>query len=406
MTTAPAYYHYLPYIILYFFLNNVFLPEGLLYTALLTPLFIYWIYKKGRLKNMLKWSLLIIIPIPFHIYSGIDSGTYLRSTFLIATVWIFLFTALMAVRALNNDIQTIFKKMLLINTVLVAIAVLILPFTTLRGFLWNSTPISPNIPPFPRLDILGYEPSHYALLMAPVFMFFVFMAIAGKLKHSFLYVMACLLPLLISFSFGVIGAFTIALIIGVIIFHASFPRANLQILAYSLLMLIVVFIAVNWIWPSNPFWLRINNIFAGADTSAKGRLLDSFMFAGDLIVQHNPVFGVGPGQVKVLAHDLIINHYQYTGEFAEVVRIPNSMGEILATYGIYGFVLKIFFEIYFFIRTKVFHNLFALGLFVFIFIYQFTGSYIVNVAELGIWALVFSYRPEIFQKQIDPSAAS
>jgi hypothetical protein len=100
----------------------------------------------------------------------------------------------------------------------------------------------------------------------------------------------------------------------------------------------------------------------------------------------------------VLGHDLIINFYQYTGEFAEVVRIPNSMGEMLATYGIYGFAMKLVLEIYFFIRTRVYLNLFALALFVFIFIYQFTGSFLVNVAELGIWAMVFACRPPDLQR--------
>jgi len=164
-----------------------------------------------------------------------------------------------------------------------------------------------------------------------------------------------------------------------------------------LLAAVVVFIAINWIFPSNPFWLRVSNILSGSDTSAKGRLFDSFMFAGDLIAKHNYWFGVGPGQVKILAHDLIINHYQYTGNFADVVRIPNSMAEMLATYGIFGFILKLFIEIYYFVKTKVYSNVYALGLFVFIFVYQFTGSFVVNIAEIGIWALVFSYRPEVLQ---------
>ena len=100
--------------------------------------------------------------------------------------------------------------------------------------------------------------------------------------------------------------------------------------------------------------------------------------------------GVGPGQVKILAHDMIINYYKYSGDYAEIVRIPNSMGEMLAVYGIYGFILKLVFEIYFFVRLKIYNNLYTLVLFLFIFIYQFTGSFVINVAELGIWAVVFN----------------
>jgi hypothetical protein len=157
---------------------------------------------------------------------------------------------------------------------------------------------------------------------------------------------------------------------------------------------LAAFVVLQFIFPDNAFSSRIANIISGADTSAKGRLFDSFMFASDLVTRHDLVFGVGPGQVKVLAHDLIINHYQYSGEFAEVVRIPNSMGEMLATYGIYGMALKIFLELYFFFKKRVYTNAFSLALFVFIFIYQFTGSFLVNVAELGIWAMAFTCRPK------------
>jgi hypothetical protein len=174
-----------------------------------------------------------------------------------------------------------------------------------------------------------------------------------------------------------------------LIYFKKIPASSKQALLYSSILGIGILLIISLLWPDNPVWIRIQNIFSGTDTSAKGRMMDSFMFARDLSGMHNFWFGVGPGQVKILAHDLIINHYQYSGEYAEVVRIPNSMGEMLATYGLYGFLLKLFFEIFFFIRLKVYNNLFSLCLFIFIFIYQFTGSFVMNAAELGIWALVF-----------------
>jgi len=69
---------------------------------------------------------------------------------------------------------------------------------------------------------------------------------------------------------------------------------------------------------------------------------------------------------------------------------------MLATYGIYGFILKIFFEIYFFIRLKIYRNLYNFSLFLFIFIYQFTGSFLVNAAEIGTWAIAFYGRFPVF----------
>jgi hypothetical protein len=121
------------------------------------------------------------------------------------------------------------------------------------------------------------------------------------------------------------------------------------------------------------------------------------MFATDLIQEFNIWTGVGPGQVKVQAPDFIARHYDHTGDLPEVFRIPNTMAEMLAVYGIYGFTLKILIQLYFFFRLKIHKNLYTLTLFAFIFIYQFTGSFLTNVAEVGIWVIVFTARFSIFE---------
>lgn len=390
MKQWPSYYYFLPYIILYFFFNNAGLPQGLLFTTLLTPVFLYFLYREKDLKNCLKWGLLLLIPIPFQVFGNIDAQAYIQSTVLIITAWVFLFTAVKAVNILKGDLESIFFRVLMINTILVFIALIMLPIPGIRDLMWNSIPISPDIAPFPRLNLFAYEPSHYALLMSPIFIFYGIKLVNGQLKHTLLYTAALLLPLILSLSFGVIIALIIAFIISLGIWFRKIPLSSQKVMLYLSLIGIAIVVGISLLWPDNPVWMRIQNIFAGSDTSAKGRLMDSFMFASDLSALHNFWFGVGPGQVKILAHDLIINHYQYSSEFAEVVRIPNSMGEMLATYGLYGFLLKIFFEIYFFVKLKVYNNVFSLCLFLFIFIYQFTGSFVMNIAELGIWALVFS----------------
>ena len=147
-----------------------------------------------------------------------------------------------------------------------------------------------------------------------------------------------------------------------------------------------------WNWRENPVFLRVENIFTGRDTSAMGRLVYSFMFAREIASGNSWLFGAGPGQIKILAHDLIVNHYHYHGVVAETVRIPNSMAEMLATYGIWGLALKLFAEVCFFVKKRIYANVFAFTLFLFLFVYQFTGSFLVNVAELGAWALIFGAR--------------
>jgi hypothetical protein len=389
MKADKSYNALLPYFVLYFFFNNFLLPEGLLYTTLLTPLFLYWLYKNSQLKNLIGGTVLLLIPIPFQFAAGLDGKSCFISSILVLTAFIFLVTTLKIVRNTRNSLENIFFKILIINSILIFVAILFLPFESLQAIFWNSIPISPTIQGFPRLKLLAYEPSHYALLISPVLLFFSLKVFMGNSHHPLLLAIAVALPLLLSLSFGVMGALFLAIIISSLFYLKKLPLFSKRLLYFGIIFFIAITIIFSLAWPENPVFTRIVNIFSGVDTSAKGRLVNSFMFAWDLANNYNLFFGVGPGQIKILAHDFIVNFYQYTGELAEVVRIPNSMGEMLATYGLYGFILKLIAEIYFFVRLRVFANLFSLCLFIFIFIYQFTGSFLVNIAEMGIWALVF-----------------
>lgn len=397
MKRESSYYPFLAFFILYFFFNNLFLKEGLLYTTLLVPVFLYWLYKKGQVAGMLKWTLLLLFPLPFQLLNGVDPGSYFISSLLVLSAWIFLFTALEAIRSTRDSLEEIFLTSLKVNSVLVLIALCILPFSGLREFMWDTIPMTRNLYAIPRLKLLAYEPSHYGLLLAPVFLYFILKILTGKSGHPLILAAGIGVPLLLTFSFGIIGAMIPAILISALAHLRNISVNARRMLIYSVFFLIIVTGCLWILWPDNPFFIRAGNIITGADSSTKGRLVHSFMFAKDLILQHNAWMGVGPGQIKILAHDLIVSFYKYTGEYAEIVRIPNSMGEMLATYGIYGFILKIFFEVFFFVRLKIYRNLYSLGLFIFIFIYQFTGSFLVNAAEIGIWAIVFAGRFPLFQ---------
>ncbi len=389
MTVSVNYRTFLPLFILFFFFNGVFLPHGLLYTTILIPVFIYWLYKIGSLRKTFIWGLLLLIPIPFQLLARVDSNSYVISTFMIFCTWVFLFTAFEIVKRIKYDLETIFNRIIILNVILVVLAIIFLPFESLKDIVWDMTPISPSIPPFPRLMLFTYEPSYYSLILSPVFLFFILKVLTGKIKNPLLMAVASILPLLLSLSFGVIGAMFLAILLTSLIYYKQLPKNFWRIILYSAIIVGFIILVLFLLWPENPVVLRLSNIFEGKDTSAQGRLFDSYMFAKDLILTKSIFFGCGPGQIKILAHDLIINFYQYQGDVAEVVRIPNGMGEMLATYGIYGFILKIIVEIYFFIRFRIWKNLYSLCLFVFIFIYQFTGSYLTNVAEAAIWAIVF-----------------
>ena len=68
-----------------------------------------------------------------------------------------------------------------------------------------------------------------------------------------------------------------------------------------------------------------------------------------------------------------------------MVVIPNAVGDTLAAFGIFGIALRLVLQIVFFFQNQgAYSNYYRLALFLFIFIYQFTGSFITNIAEYVI----------------------
>ncbi len=389
MSSDNKYNQIIIYLIIYFFFNGFLLPEGLLYTIILTPIMVYFLFKERKLKDVYLWTIALLLPIPFQVIAGVEVRSFVISNIMIFTALIFFVTALIVIKKYALIMDQLFRKILILNSVFVVIALIIAPFESLRGILWYDIAITKGLELIPRLKLFTYEASYYSLIMMPVFLYFFLRVFYDKEKHPMIVIIAVVVPLLLSLSFGVMGALVIAFVICVIIGWKKIPVSLQRFTLFGTLFSILLLVGLLFIWPDNPIYFRLSNIFKGEDTSAMGRLYYSFMFAKDLVIHHNIFFGIGPGQIKIVAHDMIVNHYKYHGTIGEVVRIPNSMAEMLSIYGIYGFITKLFLEIYFFVKLRVYNNLYALILFVTIFIYQFTGSFISNVAELGIWAIIF-----------------
>jgi hypothetical protein len=138
----------------------------------------------------------------------------------------------------------------------------------------------------------------------------------------------------------------------------------------------------------NPFFTRIRNIFSGQDSSGKGRTVEAFLLANKILQEKNEYWGIGLGQIKIAGDNIIRNYYLYNMDIT--VTIPNAAAETLAIFGWMGFMLRITVEIFLFFYTRVWTNYYRMLLFFFIFIYQFTGSFITNIAEYVIWILAFT----------------
>src|SRR5690349_15163571 len=80
---------YMPIAIVYFFFNGFLLPGGLLYTTILTPLLLAWLYKFPTFKHI---RLFFLFTLPFaiiHFINGINIQFYLISYTLLFSVFVF-----------------------------------------------------------------------------------------------------------------------------------------------------------------------------------------------------------------------------------------------------------------------------------------------------------------------------
>src|ERR1700681_2092467 len=143
---------YLPFAILYFFLNSIFLPLGLLYTTLLTPFFLIWLYRQNKIEY--GW-VFFILTIPFaciHYLQGIDLYYYFKSYVLLFTVFVFILTMIRFLQV-TGSLRTIFRHLLSINFFLVGIACILFFIPNARGLMWSVYDVSTGLPKFPRLSL-------------------------------------------------------------------------------------------------------------------------------------------------------------------------------------------------------------------------------------------------------------
>jgi hypothetical protein len=381
---------FFPFVVIYFFFNSVVLPFGLTYTTLLAPLFYVWILLKRKKEVVLPFLVIMSPFLLIHIIVvGVDIKSYLISFINLLLVYIScqaVYTFLLECR----NFEKIFRRILILNFVFCLVAVPFY-FTSYYNVLWTDQDIGANVGHFRRLKLLTYEPSYYAFLFTPFFFYFLLQycfqqnRISGKWLLPMLFV-----PYVLSFSIGVIAS---ALIAGTVVWISYFSRLTKKIrivntlvyagagLASTILVLILFF-------RQNPVFKRIKNILSGDDSSGNGRIKDAFILADKLIHQKNEWWGVGIGQIKIMGEATIRNYYMYYTD--NVVAIPNAVAETLAIFGWVGVSLRISIEIFLFFFTRVWANYYRLLLFLFVFIYQFTGSFITNIAEYLVWIFAFT----------------
>jgi hypothetical protein len=389
---------YYPFAFIYFFINSVALPFGLTWMALLAPFLYVWILLKRKEEVLLPFLGVLLPFIVLHIlFAGVQLNVYLVSLLNLLMVYIFcqaFYTFLLQKPRLDK----LFKTLVVINFICCIIGI-IFYFTPWVEIFWIRQELTKGINDFYRFKLFTYEASYYATLFVPLFFYFFLQYLLGQnTVANYLLIPFIFLPLIISFSMGVIACSIIAVLLTFILYLRKLIIKrrvfNLVVnLAFALSM-IAFFMIVYF--RHNPIFTRLINIVSGQDTSANGRTTDAYYFARQMLGDNNTWWGIGLGQIKLQGHDLIQGYYLYNMDF--VATLPNSMAEMLAIFGWVGVLLKLSVELFLFFYTKVYANYYRMLLFIFIFIYQFTGSFITNLAEYVIWILAFS--PFIF-KQFD-----
>jgi hypothetical protein len=384
---------YLPVAVIYFFLNCLFLPEGLQYTTLLTPFFLWWTVKNNLAKPYFIFVAITSIYAIIHFKLGVQPYYYLRSWFLAFCSFIFAITVHNYLKK-DSSPEGLLTKIGMYNLVIIPLALAALLVHPLNEYFWYYKPISPGIQSFPRLKMFTYEASYYSLLFMPVFLFFILKVMFGKPVNPWLAFAIVVIPLALSLSFGVILVMAITLIL-LLALHAKLilnSKKKRQWFVFVLGLSALVAILMLFVFPNNPISQRCFNVFNNKDTSIRGRTTDAFFLACMMIKEKSNLFGIGFGQIKVAGHDLIINYYKYNLDTQPhtIVRIPNTLAETLAMFGMVGLSLQIVLQVAFFFTTKTYCNVYRLAVFIFIFIYQFTGSFFLNIAELTLWVIAFT----------------
>jgi hypothetical protein len=393
---------FLPVAVLYFFFNSFLLPLGLLYTTLLTPVFLLWLYSYPSFKYLWYFFLASLPFVLVHLIQGVNLVIYIKSYLLLFSVYVFCLAFYQFLR-LVKDLGALYKELTLINTLLVVLAIFLFFIEPLKSILWYKNALTTGVSEVYRLKLFTYEASYYSVLFLPIALYYYLKVLILNFPNKLVILLFISIPLLLSLSFGVIMGLGITLIL---IFFSDIrlltrnPRLPFYLAVIMLFVVVSLFLALRF-FPDNLIFIRLENIFRGKDTSFSGRTFDSIYLGWKLAAQKSLLFGCGAGQIKVIGLDLF-NSFYLNSFTPNQLAIPNNIGDLLAQFGLLAVLAKLGIEFYFFFKTRVYTNYYRLGLFLFIFIYQFTGSYITNIAEYVIWLLAFypPLFPEFDKKKI------
>jgi hypothetical protein len=365
------------------------LPFGLKFSIILSPFLLFYLKSNQDLKVLKYPGLFILIFSAIHLIIGVNLKSFTVSTVLMGLLVIYI-SAFLSFYKKSNNLEFIIEKLTQFNFVFTLLALLSMLTGKLISVFWYLIPFTPGYRVIPRLKLFESEASFYSFALLPLFFFYFWKVILVFNKKDLLLLLSILLSLILSFSLGVIAVIILAIILVLFVHFLKFIRFKntRQSLVFLVVSSVAILTLVYFVFPNNPLFFRMENILNGLDTSGRGRTYESFDIAWQTLTQNNIFFGIGLGQFKIIGREVLIYYYKFMG-IPEVARIPNAMAEILISYGVLGFSLKLIIQLVLFIKFKVYTDVFRLSLFFSLFIYQFTGSHLFNDIEFLLWVIVF-----------------
>lgn len=379
-----------PVFLVLFFFNTFLLPQGLSLSLLLTPVWLYLLHGSGRM------CLLRYILVPFmvyglvHLLQGADILYYTVSAGMMIALCIFLLVAWRGLNDVALNYERLFTIIAWVNFLFALVSIPLLLLPQLKPLVWYTMSMSEGIRALPRLKLFTYEASHYSYLLSPVFLFFCTQCFFRQQRRPWLLLGIVSIALLLSLSFGVLAVLLLSGWIILIIYAGRIfntPAKRTAAILGFVLALAALYLLYRF-YPSNILFHRFSNVLTGKDTSARGRTREAFILAHRIIAQKSYWWGIGPGQLKLLGRNIVVQFYSYSN-IPSVIRIPNACAETMLCFGYLGLALRLGVQLWLFFRTRVFQSPYRLWLFLFLFIFQFTGSYITNAVEYIFWMLAF-----------------
>ena len=359
---------------IYFFINcPVFFPQGLLITSILAPWFYFRLLQK---KKRFVLELYLVVTFPFilaNMMTGFNLTIFLPSYLLLLTCYATTYEFADAISE-TYSLDEVIRPIIWMNLGLAFVG-LVVRFTSAYPLMWQSLDEVNEGLRLIRFRGFTYEPSYYSTLMVPLVLYAYWLFVKTKKRRALYLLIATLIPLGMSLSFGIIAIMAFTLTCVHLFYGKGFAR-----LKWVFGVVIVLVVGYLVLPADNMIKVRVDHLVTGHDSSASIRTVGAFTAAYSMATARDIWFGVGFGEVK-----------EYGNEFIDWKngRLPSALADTLGEFGLAGIVLRFGLEIYFFFKTRPDQDPYRLCLFMCMFLFQFAGSYNGNLAEYVIWIMAF-----------------